>query len=497
MVDLLYFVCYTLGMNFQNKLKNLLHWFKYFCFNFFHNGYAREGAKRSILNFLLGAVIAFAIICGGLTIGYNSSLHTHYQNAVQFRQFVDFVSSKAEFSLKDGKLTSDSVIETLSDEDSAYRMNGYELVIDTRPAAETFDDFTIICKDGEGHTIDYDDYAKLSASEKKKYSLTLKYSGKTLDPSEKSDIYRAYLDEISDPSAEKYDAGIAASYAKIKEREASGEDSAVIARDVYKLYAKAYYPSFQAVERYASVPTVRSYYISELSNKKSGQYLVLFNEAVYCSFYTDGGIAVSISSRYTLEGGTAELDGLIEQAIKSYSSSTFLIFVSDMVQSVLVFVVLMMLVSFACSMWCKKSLEYAKSPMALFNIMGGFLPVSGIIAFIFGVSLPYALTIRSAYFAVRLIFLFTVIVRFAIFLAMELVKAKKNPPKAPEAAGTAEPSEPFEDMSGEGDGALVELPEPFEELSGEADNPPAEQGEQGEEAEKAEKAEKDENPPQL
>ncbi len=430
-------------MNFKKFLGDFSDWLKYICFNFFHNGYARSGAKRSLLNVVFGVAVGVVLICGGLTVGYNASFGTHYENADKFRQFAYSALGGEQLSFEDGKLCYDGDrIETLSDKDSPYRINGYELVVDTRPAAETFDDFTIICADGDGKEITYDEYAALPAKDRAGYKLSLRYSGVTLDTSAKQDVYRAHLDKASDRDGGEYKSGIAEEYNFLKEKEASGELSGKKLHDaVYKLYAKSYYPSFDKVESYASVPTVRSYYISKLSENKYGKYLVLFDEYCLFSFYTENGIAVSFSGGYAAaEGAVAGeqgIDGIILGAFDSNASANFLVFASDMVFSVLVFVLIALVASVAFAGLSKKQgLEYTTST-GIFNLMGGFLPVSGIVAFVFGAWLPFSLSVRAAYLTVRLIFLAVVFARFGVLLVMDIINKKKEKRAVPAAAAEA------------------------------------------------------------
>ena len=452
-------------MSFKSKLKKPLNWLKYFCLNFFHNGYAREGVKRSMLNAILGIVFAYLLICGGLTIGYNSSFDTHFKNASQFRQMLASLSD-VNLSVNEKRLVSDSVIETLSD-DGAHSVNGYDLVIDTRPVDETFDDFTITCVDSSGNKISYEEYAALSQTDQKKYSLTLNYSGKTLDTAEKADIYRAYLDSVCDENGDNYKAGIAESYAKIKEKEASGTLSGVaLNNEVYKLYAAAYYPSFEQVERYSSVPTVRTYYIAELSANNSEKFLALFDDCAYCSFYSDSGVLVSFSASYGSDGDVADTEEFIAELFDSTSGMNFIMLGANMIGSLLIFVISMIVVSLLCSRLCKNLPEYTKSSSGLFNIIGGFLFVSGIIAFIFGIALPYGTNLNGAYLAVRLIFLAVVLLRLAVLLVMDFINVKKHPPQPVEENVKAPEVDPFGEMvakDGPSDGSLVEF--------GEEDNP--------------------------
>ena len=440
-------------MNMENERKGFVSWIKYFCLNFFLNKYAREGAKRSALNTVLGVVIAFLLVCGGLAVGYNSSFNTHLNNAGQFRQFISSSLSGVGLSVENGKLTSSVTRETLSNENSPYRVNGYDLIIDTRPADGTYDDFSIICTDGDGKTIDYSEYATLSAEKKKEYSLTLKYSGKVLDTAEKTEEYRAYLDTVSDKNSDKYDEDIAKSYSQIKDKEATLSGDALY-DEVYKLYAKAYYPSFENVEKYASVPTIRSYYLIEISSRNSGKSLILFDDYMYCSFITDKGVEISFSAAYPADGGIADFEVFLKNEFKSTSFVNFITFVADAFIYLLMWLIFMFALSFICTKLFKNCLGYANGTAGLFNIMGGFLPVSGIVAFIFGVALPYGVSVNGAYLAVRLIFAGVALIRLAVLIIMDNVISKRTAQTAGGVEEQIKPADPFDGIGGEGEQAV-------------------------------------------
>lgn len=206
------------------------------------------------------------------------------------------------------------------------------------------------------------------------------------------------------------------------------------------------------MESYASVPTVRSYYISKLSENKYGKYLVLFDEYCLFSFYTENGIAVSFSGGYAAADGAVAgeqgIDGIILGAFDSNASANFLVFASDMVFSVIVFVLIALVASFALAGLSKKrGLEYSTST-GIFNLMGGFLPVSGIVAFVFGAWLPFSLSVRAAYLTVRLIFLAVVFARFGVLLVMDIINKKKEKRAVPAAAAEAV-ADPFAEETDE------------------------------------------------
>lgn len=429
-------------MKFKSFLNSTLDWLKYFSLNFFHNKYAREGARRSTLNVLAGIAIAFVLLCGGLTIGYNGSFKTHYDNAGGFKQFLNEDLKGVSLAIEDGKLTSDVNIETFVS-GSDYRVNGYELVIDTRPVATTYNDFTIEVKDKDGKEMTYDEYMKLPSEDMRKCTLSLKYGDKLLDTAERQDIYRAYLDKVS-TKGDDYIESIDSEYSNIKSMEEKGELAGYeLYNAIYRLYARAYYPSFEKVEKYATVPTMRSYYLSKVAEIESHKYLLLFDDSCYCAFETDGGINVSFSSDYGgMDGKIGSADELIIGAFESNGAVNFMVFASSSIISLVIFVIIMFMLAFVgMNIMKSHNIDYATGSTGLFNVIGGFLPVSGIIAFIFGIALPYAMSVNAAYLAVRLIFLAVVVARFAVLVTMDLLKSKKEAP-APVPAPEA-PADPF------------------------------------------------------
>lgn len=418
-----------------------------FALAFFSNRHARGRAKYGVGGFLIAAVISYVLLCGGLTVGYNTSFSKHYADAEGFKSFLSGASAKVALTCESNRLSAQTEgerIETFSEENEYLRVNGYHFIVDTRPAGETFDDFTIVCKSSDGGEITYGEYRQLSAEDAQKYTLSVKYSGETLDTAAKQGIYRAYLDKVSKEGEKEYNADIAAKYKRLTD---GGQEGYSVYDEIYKLYAQAYYPDFAEIEKYSSVPTVRTYYLNKLASEKTDKYLVIFDEYLLCSFVTDGGVGVGFSGVYEFADGRIGFDELILSTFEGNSGMNFLVFLSDMILSAAVFALFLIIISSVCAVpLVKRGAEY-KNYSGMLYAFGSFLPFCAILCFFTGIALPYFLNIGGAYLAVRIIFASLVTARIAVLLGFDIAAAKKTaatlgaarPVPEPE----PEPADPF------------------------------------------------------
>ena len=183
----------------------MISWLKFYFLGFFHDGYGKQAEARSALNLALSLALAFLFLCSGITAGYAASFGTHYKNAEGFRSFLydSFAADNAQsigLSLTDGKLSAQidgaESVNTFKNTDQTDT-DGYRLIVDTRPAQTTFDDFVLTCKNANGEEISYEDYRKLPEQDKRNSTVTITYTGNALDVSAKHSQYIAYLDKIS------------------------------------------------------------------------------------------------------------------------------------------------------------------------------------------------------------------------------------------------------------------------------------------------------------
>lgn len=421
-------------------------WLKFFFLGFFNDKLAEEGAKRSGFNTLLSFVLAFLLLCGGLTAGYSASFSGHYSDAELFRSFLysafagEDGSGRISAEVENGRLTATfgdgrTHVNGFTEEDG---FEGYTLVVDTRPASTTFDDFSVVCKDAEGRTIGYEDYRILSEEDKKKGSFKIEYSGKTLDVMQKQGEYTAFLDRVSEEGSEDYNEEIAKAYASCKAEEMGTLE---YANAVYTLFVRAYYPSLKAIETYGDAPTVKTYYMEKSMSADVENYIVLLDDLAVCSFVTPKGIRVDFGGYYSdsadfvisADGLTAEqirenVDSFVTRLFKDSGGLNFFIYVVNVFKVILLLAVVMLVFSllmFLAGRLAKTGWGYFGS----FKIMGAFLTVDAVVSFITAFTLSFFVPRQSVYAITEAVFIGLLIGRTVLFAVAEIIRKLREKPE--------------------------------------------------------------------
>ena len=433
---------------------NFIGWLKFYFLGFFSNELSQEGASRSFWNVLLSFFLTFLIICGGLVAGYAASFGVHYTNAEGFRGFLYTVfadsnnKERISLSVADGKLAAEiphgrQNVNSLVEENGAYTVNGYKLILDTRDAACAFDDFILTCKDADGNKITYEDYKAMTEEDKKTVSLAITYSGKSLDTLLKQSDYIAYLEKVSTATDKEYDKDIAGAYGDLKNKE--GELGAQkYADEIYKLYIKAYYPVLSGKDAYGEAPTLKTYYLNSKTYSGESKYLILLDDVCICTFKTEGGIAVDYAGNFagigdsviTAGGMTssemqANIDGLIYKTFNSGSGLNFLVYVVSLFKILPLFVVIAVFIAMVCFLIYKmKRLEFYGKFLGMFKVACAYLLISSLITFIVTLVSAFFLSRGTVYILTGVVLVVILAVRMATLVIMEMVKAKKEKKEA-------------------------------------------------------------------
>lgn len=422
-----------------------LQWLKFYSLAFFTVRYSREATSRRALNALLGAISAFVLLFGGMMLGYSTSFGTHYKTADEFRDFLyaafaDDSESRIQFSVVDG--VPEAAIpdrETVNSyRDGVYRRNGYELIIDFRPAGSTFAEFTAYYKSKDGKEITEAEYSELPEDEKSGYSLDIEYSGERLDTSVAHSKYVAYLEGASAEGADGYDEDIASKFADLKEKKEAGElTEAVYADEIYCLYISARYPAL-AQDAYGGAPTLRSYYMRLLRLDADSRYMMMLDDRCVCAFVNDKGISMLIDGNYgnaniALTAETAPqdaasaLDGFIGGVFSSVRSiDAGLYFVNLM--TALPFLLIAFAVTVVVLILAGKfgHSDHVNGVWGALKTVGSFLFVSGAAAFISAIIFSRLFSRSSAYMYTLYVFVAVFAVRTIVQAVVEIVSARKN-----------------------------------------------------------------------
>lgn len=412
-------------------------WIKFFFGGFFVNKFAIDGVHRSVWNAVFAAVICLALIYFGLYAGYSVSFGHHVNNCTPLVDIVGRVfdgnivieidRGKAVSGIS-GKLDNSFVVNTYSvtADKAKYSVDDYNLIVDTRPRATTYDDFTVVCASKiDGDEISYKQYKELSDSAKGNYAVRIIYSGNALGLNdERLQEYKSYLDKCSDETDSHYDNTIASEYTALASDDSNG---------LYELYIKAYCPEAYGTDKYGVVPTVRSFYVDNfLSDKDDDKYLAIFDDSVVGNFVTDKRIPVSFGGYYIkLDGLTADTKesgiNFIVRAVKSASGVDLNIYLINLLRIIPVFIIVPFVLALA--IWAIDKAVKSESFLYLgetIKTVFSFMLISGVITFAAEILFSFVLSRDTVYSLSIAIFSAIMLVRSATLALPRYIYGRKQ-----------------------------------------------------------------------
>ncbi len=414
-------------------------WFKFFCFSFFSDKISKEGAKRGYTNVFIGLILALAFLWAGFIGGDMLPFPAHYNNSPDFQSTVRAVlanpdlqqriSVKIEENLLKAKKHGGEYTEALlvntfeNDTDKRnYSVNGYNVVIDTRPADTLAEvEAYLVSNDGQNLIISYEEYLSLSAVTKLKFDFKLKYTGRALElDDELVENYRVYVDGLSSENKLETE-NLAKDLAqnKITKNEYN--------RAIYQLYFTNYYPEITAYESSSKVPLLRNYYYHQYIKDGTGKYLFVFDDYMTGSFETDSGIVFSfygfyegvengvlVEDGFKQAGANGMADNFIKKSFNSIAPLSLYAYAMN-IFSLIPFIALMPLVVtlLAYSILKLRGVESITSFGAMFKILGSYVWFSGVISAV--------LTLISSFFVPRNIITALPLSLFFIALAVRSI----------------------------------------------------------------------------
>lgn len=279
---------------------------KYFFLSFFSNSIASESKSRSLWHGLLSFLLGVLLLFGGLTAGNAASFPSLYKQSGEFREFLYSATDNAiTLEMKDGKAMAtisgkkDVAIDTFTNELDAtkYAKNGYNLIIDTRDEATTYNDFTLIyILNGKEYSAE--DWHNISDSEKKNYSVKVNYSSTALTLTEENTSrYVSWIlgEECTNNSAKESCRALLDDTGKLPKENYNA---------AYELYVSTYCSDLSKIERYGKAPTMRSYYMNTYlatdadGNLKHDNFVVILQNIYFCYFTTDSGTSVNTTGYF-------------------------------------------------------------------------------------------------------------------------------------------------------------------------------------------------------
>lgn len=297
-------------------------WLKFFGLSFFSDKIVKTAHERGVMNCVLGFVLTLVFIFCGVLAANTVPFYTHYANAAGYRSFLYDLPSGLNIDLGGGLAYADKQVNTLlsSADAQLYGKNGYDLVVDTRPA-DTLDDFVAYCvaKDGQKE-ISYEHYLELPDEDKAEYDFKVRYTPDELVlTDELAQKHELFLSESADTET-------ANSYARLAQQkdELSAREYRL---KLYALYVKAYYPDMSAFERVGEVPLLRSYYYrNHLNSNDIKKCMFVFSDVLIGFFDTDNGLSVTFYGSYAdVRDGTLtaqNVDAFIKDVFASSVSAS-------------------------------------------------------------------------------------------------------------------------------------------------------------------------------
>lgn len=399
-------------------------WLKFFGLSFFSDKISKQAVKHGYMNLFLGVILSLVFLFCGIIAADLLPFSAHYNNSSSFSAFVRNAVGGLDLQVVSGKISSLRIVDTFSvtDDMSEFGLNGYNLVVDTR-SADVYDDFEAyyISNDGSGQEISLEEYETLSDVAKRNFDFKIRYTAKELVLTEElTALHEAYL---TGANSEDF----------LKLQEKKGDLSAdEYRKQVYNLYVKEYYPDLSAYENTGGAPLLRNYYYHNYVNAGAEKYLFIFDDSLVGSFETDAGMRTDFYGFYKgfPEGASfrteTDADAFIKNAFKSTASlSVYVYFINifRLIPFIVLMPVIIALLSY-CILRITKS-ESAGGFGGCIKIVGSYLwfgsLVSGLLTLIFGFLIPRSNILVAA----LLIFFATILIRTAVFLIAEAVRAKR------------------------------------------------------------------------
>ncbi len=403
-------------------------WAKFFFLGYFSNKTAKQAQKRGLGVMFLAIALSVILLLVGLTASSTLPIRFLYGNADDLNATVEKTFADVQMTVADGKIIAgvteqgnQLVVNTVANEQDKerYSVNGYDIVIDTRPVG-LFDDFTAVCVTESGKEISYEEYLAFDSEVQSLYTFQVRYSGKerVIDTQWQTRC-ETYLDTVTDETISK-------DYTEVKKL--SGEQ---YLNALYELYVKAYYPDLSAYETNGAAPKLRNNYTKNYSENKN--ILFIFDDSlimrftsnvgeqhVFYGFYLDmenGAVNVNFDSAhdFLLESvKSAKVITVYGGIINFMTVMPYLIFISVMVM---------------CIMWClcrivnKQQVLFGK----IAKIACNFLLWTAIFTVVIVMALSLLIAQARLYGMACIVFFAVYLLRAVIFVIVEWRNKRLNP----------------------------------------------------------------------
>ncbi len=417
-------------------------WIRFFGGSFFSNKISKEATRHGYSSVFLALLLTFAFLWVGYVGADMLPFSSWYNSSPDFQETVHTLLANSDVSKRVGleifegslkfKVDTDGVLvntfENSADKQN-YSINGYDVIVDSRPAdalAETI--AYCVSNDGKETIISYDDYLTLSEVARLNFDFKLRYTGNELILEDGLvEGYREYLDDLSQE--------IKLETQKLADELANSKISkSEFNRAVYELYFTNYYPAITEYESSSKVPLLRNYYYHQYIKEGQEKYLFIFDDYMVGSFETESGINISFYGFYSdLENGVLVADNIDmakanaavdEFIMKSYNSIAPLsVYAHAMnVFSLIPFIALMPMVItiLAYSIMKLRGVESIKTVGEAFKIVGSYTWAAALISAVINMIASFLVAPSMLAVLPLLIFFVVLAIRAMIFAINEI-----------------------------------------------------------------------------
>ena len=296
---------------------SVAEWLKYYFLGFFSEKQAKKSHKTGAVSIILSAVLAFVLFFIGFYAADIVPFSVHYDSATRYRQFAENAFAAGNVSVKINAEKADCSVKidthTSEADKEKYCVDGYNLIVDTRPS-DTLIRFTQYAINDE-EEIDYEAYLALEEKDKNKFSVKIRYFDEELALTDEDTArHIGFLEQASVEGSAKYNKSAAEDYRKlIDDKQTMNDDE--YAEQLYYLFAKYYYVGAGSLLQGAKAPVLCDYYYINYMIDGKSDYLYVFDTLCTGSFTTDKGVPVAFGGYYDgrPDGEITDINGFIKQ----------------------------------------------------------------------------------------------------------------------------------------------------------------------------------------
>lgn len=409
----------------------VVEWLKFYFLGFFSEKQAKKSHRTGALSIILSAVLAFLLFFIGFYAADIVPFSTHYENAAKFRRFAEkaFDNGKSPVKINDEKAVYPVKVNTYTSEadKEKYSLDGYNLIVDTRPS-DTLICFTQYAIKGE-EEIDYEAYLALNEEDKKQYSLKIRYLDEELVlTGEDTARHIGFFEQASVEGDEKFNKSAAEDYKKLNGDKLNMNDEEY-AEQLYYLFVKYYYVGAGSLLKGAKAPVLCDYYYINYLIDGTPDYLYIFDTLCTGSFTSDRGVPVAFGGYYDgqPDGEVTDINGFIKQIFyDSAGAAVASYFYTALMQ--IPFILLIPILT-ALILWLTGKATKAKNNQSFTNyykISNCFVLFSAIFTAVMTFVCGFFFSARSVAKFMPLIFGIILMVRTFVSFSMQFAASKRS-----------------------------------------------------------------------